>query len=158
VNNYFIKQINKVCLIDYAVITLCTEARNGKCLQRECRSSRDKSWNGDKPSANCRLFVNEECVTRFVIVPPRTCSEFYLEREVRLETDRARNLSGEKCTARPALFVCKFSYILLAGNVRILLFFELYALLVFICICLLFDRLCDLLVSWLHNSDVLCFL
>jgi hypothetical protein len=88
---------------------VCTEARNGKCLQREW-SSRDKGWNGDKPSANCRLFVNEECVTRFVIVPSRTCIEFYLEREVKLETDRARSLSSEKCkedgcTARETLFV-----------------------------------------------------
>jgi hypothetical protein len=40
---------------------------------------------GDKPSANCRLFVREECVTRFLIVPPRTCIEFYLKRETRKE-------------------------------------------------------------------------
>lgn len=50
----------------------------------------------EKPSANCRLFVNEECATRFVIVPPRTCIEFYLKREVKLETDGTREYSVEK--------------------------------------------------------------
>lgn len=65
----------------------------------EDTSSRDLSWDGDKPSANCRLFVNEECVTRFVIVPPRTCIEFYLEREVKLATYGTRELSGGRNTS-----------------------------------------------------------
>jgi hypothetical protein len=114
-----------------------------KCLQRGHSSSRDLGWDGDKPSANCRLFVNEECVTRFVIVPPWTCIEFYLEREVKLETDGTRELSGEKYKKHgyaswAALFAWK--YISWAGTIGILLRLESYALLIFVRLCLSFTQ------------------
>lgn len=139
------------------MITLCIEARNGKRLQTRTQKLTwlALGWGQTKrklPSLCERRMCHSICDCSATDVYWILFGERSEARNIRnAGTFGGRNTSIRimGVVARAAMFVWK--YILWAGNIWILLFLESYALLLSICLCLLFaqcrDEYCTL---WSH--------